>query len=349
MPNPMRRAPTILDVAERAGVAPQTVSNVLYRLKQPRPETLRRVSEAIEALGYQPNSAARALRSQRIEAVSLLLEDPSGLGIHDPLHAEFLQGACLAARRRGFTIGVDFLRPAEIAAQARRLVRERKAGALILSLGALGAERRRLLPELAAGGTPVVLLQQPARLPGVSTVRAENRQGARLAVRHLAGLGRRRLVLLSAEPAWPAPRERRLGARAACRAAGMAMLEWCCATYTVEAARAATAALLRRRPRIDALLAVNDVVALGAIQALVQAGRRVPEDVAVVGFNDFGFSAWVRPSISTVRIPGQAMGERAAEIAMEPAAGPAAARHVRFPVELVVRESAAPAAARAPG
>ena len=337
-PDPPRRRPTIIDVARRAGVSPQTVSNVVQRLKVPRPDTLARVTEAVEALGYAPNAAARALRSQRSETIAVLLEDPDGLGLADPLHAEFLQGVCRAARRLGQAVIVDFTDPGETDALAASLIGDRRAGGLVLSLGRIGPRRGRALAAIARTGAAVVLLQQDVRLAGVSTIRAEDREGAAEAVRHLHAKGHRSLLFLGASPDWPAPLRRLDGVREACAALGIGLAERRAPAFTMEAARTAMAAHLAADPRATAVVAVNDLVALGAMEELRAQGRRVPQDCAVIGFNDFPFSGWIDPGISTVAIPGQAMGERAAEMA---AAGPGfeQPRDVVFGARLVLRGS----------
>jgi DNA-binding LacI/PurR family transcriptional regulator len=333
------KRPTIIDVARLAGVAPQTVSNVIHRLKKPRPETLRRVTEAIDSLGYHPNAAAKALRSQRTETIALLLEDSGKLGIHDPLHGEFLQGVCNAARKAGQTVIVDFLQPKDIAEHARRLLQDRKAGSLIFSIGLISEARHKFLSEIAKSELPIVLLQQKTTIPGICTIRARDREGARLAVDHLHKNGHREVLMLHARPEWPGPLERRLGVQEQCHAHNMELIETCCKAYTVSAARDAIQRISAANARFSAVIAVNDVLALGAIAQLQQVGRRVPEDCAVIGFNDFNFSSWVKPTITSVQIPGQAMGESATKVIADLLAGSEPIKEIMFSSKLIIRES----------
>lgn len=330
---------TLRDVAERAGVSPQTVSNYLNGRHQTRPLTRDRVESAIRDLGYRPNAAARALRSQRASALGVLLEDPDRVGLHEPLHVEFLHGAAAAAHDTGWHLTVALTWPGETEAHALRLAREGRADGLIISFGALEPSRRRALRELTAEGVPIVLLQERAALPGVFTVSAQDEAGAERAVEHLVELGHRRIAFLCGEPLWPGPKRRREGFLAAAAAAGVDAVEWTCAAYTVAAARTRVAEELGSPGSPTGILAANDVMAMGVIQQVEELGLDVPRDVSVIGFNDFDFAAWIRPSITTVRIPGPQMGARAVQLLIEAVEGERAAESVAFQVELVVRES----------
>ena len=330
---------TIIDVAQRAGVSPQTVSNVIYRLKEPRPDTLRRVTEAIAFLGYTPNIAAKALRSQRSDTIALLMEDPFELGIDDPLHGEFLQGVCKAARAARRTVIVDFVDPKETEERIRDLIQERRAGSLILSLGQIGSTQRRLLIDLAAGDMPIVLLQQTATFPGITILRAEDHAGAEASVDHLHMVGHKHILFLGASPDWPAPAERRRGVREACARLSLNLTERDGSAYTVAAAQSEILRALDDGASFTAVVAVNDIVALGAIFGLQERGLRVPGDCAVIGFNDFNFSAWMRPGISSIQIPGRAMGERAIAFLTTKSGDTEMPNEIVFPAKLIARES----------
>jgi DNA-binding LacI/PurR family transcriptional regulator len=334
---------TLRDVAQRAGVSPQTVSNYLNGRHQTRPLTRERVEQAIRELGYRPNAAARALRSQRAASLAVLLEDPDRVGLHEPLHVEFLHGAAATAHDTGYQLTVALTWPGETEAHALRLVREGRADGLLVSFGPLEPARRRALGELIAEGIPIVLLQERAALPGVFTVSAQDEAGAELVVEHLVSLGHRRLAFLCGEPLWPGPKRRRDGFLAAAAAANVEAVEWTCDAYTVAAARARTATELARPGAPTGVLAANDVMAMGVIQQAIELGLDVPDDVSVVGFNDFDFASWIRPSITTVRIPGAQMGARAVRLLVEAVESKRPAESVAFEVELVVRESTGPA------
>jgi DNA-binding LacI/PurR family transcriptional regulator len=334
---------TLRDVAERAGVSPQTVSNYLNGRHQTRTPTRELVEQAIADLGYRPHAAARALRSQRVGAFAVLLEDSDRVGLHEPLHVEFLHGAAAAAHDLGYDLTVALTLPGETEAHALRLVRERRADGVIVSFGALEPARRKGIRTLGAEAVPLVLLQERHSPAGVSTVSAQDEAGAEQAVAHLADLGHRRLAFICGRPLWPGPKRRRDAFLSAARRAGVDAEEWTCDAYTIAAARDRIAGHLRGRRAPTGILAANDVIALGVVQQAQADGFDVPGDVSVIGFNDFSFAAWVRPAITTVRIPGAEMGARAVQLLADAVERDRPAESVRLQVELVVRESSGPA------
>jgi DNA-binding LacI/PurR family transcriptional regulator len=245
-----------------------------------------------------------------------VLEDPNALGLHEYLHMEFLNGAAAAAHDAGKNLLVTLTRPDETMTVAIRLAREGRVDGLALSLGdatTVASEMR----ELAEGGLPIVLLQQSSGVAGVETITAQDEVGAAMAMTYLARHGHRHVAWLCGEELWPGP-ARRFGG---------------------------VARELGDDPaRPTAIVAANDMIALGVVQQALDQGLRVPEDISVVGFNDFDFSSWVRPSLTTVRIPAAAMGRRAVEVLIEAEAGTIPDVPV-FPAELVVRDSSGPAPA----
>jgi DNA-binding LacI/PurR family transcriptional regulator len=329
-----------------AGVSVQTVSNYLTGRHATRRGPRERIERAIVELGYRPNATARSLRSRQAGAIGLVLEDPNALGLHEYLHMEFLNGAAAAAHDAGKNLLVTLTRPDETMAVAIRLAREGRVDGLALSLGdatTVASEMR----ELAAGAFPVVLLQQSSGVAGVATITAQDEVGAAMAMTYLARHGHRHVAWLCGEELWPGPARRFGGVRDAASAAGITLSEWSCASYTVQAARTAVAREFNDdAARPTAIVAANDMIALGVVQQALDQGLRVPEDISVVGFNDFDFSSWVRPSLTTVRIPAAAMGRRAVEVLIEAEAGTIPEVPV-FPAELVVRDSSGPAPAPA--
>jgi DNA-binding LacI/PurR family transcriptional regulator len=342
--SPAARA-TIRDVADRAGVSTQTVSNFLNERHRPRRATRERIERAIRELNYRPNASARALRSHRSTAILLALEDPNRLGLHDPLHMEFLHGAATAAHAAGYQLMVEVTPSGDAGAAALRLVGEGRVDGVMLSIGELSAEHRASISAMVGSRTPVVLLQQWDAPPGVSTVSANDEQGSAEAVRHLVELGHERLGFVGGEPLWPGPRRRRDGVARACREAGVALEHWTADAYTVEAARRCTAdALGGSGAHVTGILAANDMIALGVVQQAADLGLDVPGDLSVVGFNDFDFAQWVRPAITTVRLPGSQMAARAMDLVIDATRGQRPAESVAFDVALVVRETTGPPA-----
>jgi DNA-binding LacI/PurR family transcriptional regulator len=334
---------TLRDVAERAGVSPQTVSNYLNGRHRTRAPTRELVERAIADLGYRPHAAARALRSQRVGAFAVILEDSDRVGLHEPLHVEFLHGAAAVAHDVGYDLTVALTLPGETEAQALRLVRERRVDGLIVSFGALEPSRRKGIRTLGEEAVPLVLLQERHSPAGVSTVSAQDEAGAEQAAAHLAELGHRRLAMVCGRPLWPGPKRRRDAFLAAARRAGVQAEEWTCGAYTIAAARERVAGKLPARGAPTGILAANDVIALGVIQQAQEDGIDVPRELSVIGFNDFAFASWVRPAITTVHIPGAEMGARAVRLLVDAFELNRPAESVLFHVELVVRESTGPA------
>lgn len=331
---------TMRDVAKRAGVSMQTVSNFLNKRHKPRRDTRESIERAIRDLQYRPNASARSLRSQRAHSVVLALEDPNQLGLHDPLHLEFLHGAANAARSANHTVVVEVTPPGEAAESALQLVREGRVDGVILSVGELDGGHRRSIEAITQLQTPVVLLQQDPTIARVHTVSANDQRGAAAAVRQLVSLGHRHFVWLGADPQWPGPRHRRGGVRTACRDAGVDLEEWEASAYTVVDARLAVAGRLTGSRTPTAVIAANDLVALGVVQQAEADGLRVPENISVVGFNDFDFAGWVRPAITTVRLPGARMAARGFDLIKESLDDPTRpAEAVSFEVELVLRDT----------
>jgi DNA-binding LacI/PurR family transcriptional regulator len=328
------------DVAARAGVSTQTVSNYLNGRHGTRPEIRRSIDRAMRELRYLPNASAKSLRSQRTQSLAVVLEDPNRLGLHDPLHLEFLHGVTGAARANGYTVLVELTGSGETVDSALSLVRQGRVDGVLLSLGELRAVDRRGVSEILEY-VPVVLLQQEDAVPGAHTVSAKDERGAADAVARLVASGHRRIAWLGADPQWPGPRRRLDGVRAGCREAGVELVEWEADFYTVEAARAVVAGRLTGADAPTAVLAVNDLVALGVVHQAESEGLRIPDDLSVVGFNDFDFAQWVRPAITTVRLPAVQMGARAAELVIDSATAEAGrpAESVRFDVELAERET----------
>jgi LacI family transcriptional regulator len=333
----------VRDVAARAGVSPQTVSNYLNGRHKPRRGTRERVDQAIHDLGYRPNAAARALRSRRVDGVALVMEDPDDRGLHEPLHNEFLHGVAAAAHRGGYHLSVALTSPGETVEQARRILREGRADGLILSFGGI-ASNRDALRGLAAEGAPIVLLQEWESVPGVFCVSAQDDLGAEAAAEHLVRLGHRRLAFVCGEePLWPGPRRRREGFRRVAERAGVEAVDWWCRAFTVEAARDGVRDRLGRPGAPTGILAANDVIALGVVQQARDLGLDVPGDLSVIGFNDFDFASWVVPPLTTVRIPGAEMGARAVELLFAAVEDERPPESVAFQAELVVRASTGPA------
>jgi DNA-binding LacI/PurR family transcriptional regulator len=309
---------TIREVAKRAGVSLQTVSNVINgRTTQMADETRERVQRWIEELGYQPNLHARGLRSQRTYTLGFLTVDPSARFLSDPFHTAILSGMADILRDRDYGLLVQALHPNEPAEMFRRLFRQRRFDGAVVHLSGLGSARQRCIDALVKSSHPFVLIEEPVRGLACASVRANNREGAEGAIEHLVSRGHKRIGFLAAALDWPAVEERQAGYLAALKRHGLPARTIEVDTEDFETSRSTLEAALRKMPGLSAVVCSNDVVAVGALQAAKIMGRKVPDDFAIVGFDDFDFSRYVDPPLTTVALPAYDMGRQAAELLLD--------------------------------
>lgn len=307
----MQKRPTVNDVARAAGVSAMTVSRAINNKPGVGDELRRRIITLAEELGYRPSQVARSLATRQTSTVGLVVPD-----IANAFFAQIARGAEDVAFERGYTL---FL-----VNTAESLSREQAALDSLWQkeiAGVILCSSRLPLDELQAqvARFPAVLLlnrQLPAAMPRVAALNVNDSLGATLALRHLVAGGRSRIAL-AAGPVTSLSAHRRMdGYRAALAEAGLLLdpelLEHC--APTTDGGYGAALALLARRPRLDAILAFNDLVALGAIQACQEAERAVPADVAVIGFDDIPLARLVRPQLTTVRVDLPAAGRTAMEL-----------------------------------
>jgi DNA-binding LacI/PurR family transcriptional regulator len=338
----MTRRPTSADVASEAGVSRTTVSFVLNGrtdVKIPT-ETRQRVLAAAERLGYHPNAPARQLAGGRSHILALVLRQTPEQMAGDAVLAETLRGLAAAARSGGFRVMVESLPPDGADATYASLLRAQHADGLVISGPRVDDPS---LLGLVRDGFPVVL---QGALPGVdvTSVDVDNVAGARGAVEHLLSLGHRRIACITNAPlVYTAAQDRLEGYLQALRNAGIEpRSEWIAsADFDAPSGHAAMVELLGRSA-FDAVFVASDVVALGAIGALREAGRRVPADVSVVAFDDIPLAAYFDPPLTTVRLPAFELGQAAGHALVERIAGRSVPDRTLLPTELVVRASTAP-------
>jgi DNA-binding LacI/PurR family transcriptional regulator len=328
------------DVAEHAGVSVKTVSNVVNGYEHVTAKTRSRVEAALLDLGYVPNLAARGLRNGRSGVIALALPE-----LHAPYFAEIAHHVVRAAADRGWTVLVDETeglldRERQVAAG----IRAHLIDGLILSPLALTAadlDRR-------ADGVPLVLLGERVRHDVADRVAVNNVQAATDATAHLITQGRRRIAAIGVQrsAAGVSARLRLQGYRRALREHGLDLdpvLAVPAAAWHRADGAAAVRSLLAQGPPPDALFCFNDLLALGALRALYEAGLRVPDDVAVVGFDDIEETRYSTPTLTTVSpakdlIAGTAVELLVARLAAE-AGVRSPPRRVVAPHTLTVRES----------
>jgi DNA-binding LacI/PurR family transcriptional regulator len=340
MKSPQNSKITLENVAELARVSRATASRVLTANPRVSPESRRAVERAARKLGYIPNHAARALATGHSDAVALVISEPTSLIFGDPFFPRLIRGIgeVLAARDKQLIL----LAP-QSATDIDRLERFVAAGhsdgVLLVSLHGV----HPLPGRLAARGIPVVVGGRPAEADLFTYVDIDNVGGAFAAVTHLAGRGRRMITTISGPQDMPPGRDRLLGYRSALEAVGLPLDEGAeeSADFTQEGGEQAMRRLLERRPWLDAVFAASDLMAAGALRSLAEAGRRVPDDVAVVGYDDDPVAASTSPPLTSVRQPIEEMGREMARLLLEVMHAP---RRVILTTELQVRLSSGRAA-----
>ncbi len=326
---------TIRDVARAAGVSAATVSRVLNGSGHPvREDTRRRVLEAVRRLDYYPNRLARSLLRRETAVVGLLVPDVS-----NPYYAAILRGIEDVAHQHGLAVILcNTDRDPAKQRQYLRTLLEHRVDGVVVAGGTLTTEDVRMVDRRV----PVVAVgRHPAPVP---CVRVDNVQAAYTACRHLLELGHLRIGCLAGPPTSLTARDRVEGYLRALREAGVELQEgWVAwSEFTAQGGYQAARQLFARCTP-TALVASNDQMALGALRALWEAGRRVPGDVSVVGFDDTPAAAVAVPALTTVAIPTYEMGRRTLELLLAVRSGRRASTLV-LPTELRVRESTAPAA-----
>lgn len=342
-----RHHPRLQEVARLAGVSTSTVSRVVNEKGYVRDSTRAAVERAIAQVEYVPNTVARNLRQQRGDFVAIIVPRVEGFLFGEPFFAELFDG--ITAGLSDFDLQPVLLRPRSKREVDRTLsyVRSRRVEAAILV--GLGADDPK--PGYLVGrGVPVVVV---GRIDDqrVSSVDCANRGGARDATAHLASIGRRRIGTITGRLDSPAGIDRLAGYREALEAGGLAQDDRLEAVGGFRADTAAECAreLLERVPDLDGLFAANDMMAASALRVILDSGRRVPEDIAIVGFDDNPVASTTRPPLSSVVQPIEKMGREAARIVAAWIDGTEdAPRHVVFSTSLVIRESSVAVAAPTP-
>jgi LacI family transcriptional regulator len=345
------RPATLRDVAAAAGVHPATASRALNPETRilVSEDTARRVMDAAAGLGYQPNPVARSLRTRRSHTVGVLIPD-----LNNPLFPPIVRGLedKLAAAGYVALIGNTDSDPA----RERMLFEQMRARHVDGFALATATLHDRLLAEVAAADLPVVLMNRLSQDYSFSSVSVDNEQGARMAARHLANLGHTRIANIAGPQDASTGMSRLRGFRDGLAAHGLAASEELIAyadRYTVDEGLRCARELLARPGGFTAVMAANDMLAVGCYAALDEAGLRCPDDISVIGFNDLPFIDRVRPPMTTVRFPHYQLGTEAAQLLLERIGKHEAPIKILYLApELVVRGSTAPPAdpsARAAG
>jgi LacI family transcriptional regulator len=291
---------TIRDVARRAQVSVATASRALNHLDNVSEKARERIADAVRDLGYVPHAGARSLSLARTNAIGVVLPD-----LHGEFFSEIVRGMDREASRQGYLLLLSNLHSGpEQAALAMKAMRGRVDGLIVMAPHLGDREVAAAVPA----GLPSILINTRDATGGHSSIHVDNDAGARAVAAHLIAHGRSRLVHISGPASNIDAQERAQAFRSAAAAAGVEC-EIVQGNFDEASGQAAIEALLKAGHRFDAVFAGNDNMAIGAMQALRSAGRRMPEDVAVAGFDDIPLARHL--GLTTVRVRIAELGERA--------------------------------------
>lgn len=344
-PNKRNRHLNLNDIADRAGVSRSTVSRVVNGDGYVSDETRQKVQAIIQELGYTPHMGARMLRTQRTNVIGVVIPHTfrNVFAAGDPHYfSTLLQGIAVTAQQRDYA-PVLWIGYSDEAADSfyRRVCQNRLMDGFIVVASV--ATEHRLVSYMFDAGIQFVMIGRPFDYEDqISYVNVDNIQAARQAVQHLLKIGRRRIAILAGEMNNADAIDRMTGYKDMLRSAGVPLDEQLVGTglFSRDSGYLGMQELLRRNVRIDGLFAANDVVALGAIQAIQEAGLRVPEDISVIGFDDLPMAKTSDPALTTINQPIAQKGETATSLLLDliedAVESPA---HVTLSARLVVRDS----------
>lgn len=332
---------TLEKIGELAGVSRATVSRVINNHPNIREEVRQRVLAVIATTGYQPNQAARSLASNRTGLLGLVVPRVMQTLFTDLYYPRLLEGVSQACNENNYTLTLFiFHTEAEEQQLAAQIMRQGFLDGVIIA----GLHLDGSLNQLLYSGKPVLVIGEPLDYPQASFVDVDNRAGAYTAVSHLISLGHKRIATITGRLDMAAGQQRRQGYLDALQGHNLPIDEALIVPgdFEQEKAYQVTLDLLPQNP--DAIFVASDSMALSALQALADAGLQVPEDVAVVGFDDLTLVdtavPFILPPLTTIRQPIRRMGVLAVETLLEIIKHPQAPpRRVILPTELIVRQS----------
>lgn len=332
------REPTIKDIAKAAGVSVSTVSHVLNEYGDISEDTEQRVREVMKELNYHPSALARRLVRKRSYILQLLLFSVEGL--KHPFFYEVICGISAETEKAGYdlVLSIKDVRDKRWRDSLKRCYESRSEG--IFVMGTLPGPE--VLEEIESSQMPALFIDIPFESRRATYVTSDNIGGAMTATGHLISLGHTSIGLINGHVASSISKQRLLGYKQALEMHGIPFEGGLVrpGDFTEEGAREVTAGLLDDYPNMTAVFAGSDLMAIGAMKAIREAGLRIPDDIAVIGFDGIESASYVRPALSTVKQEGEVMGRKAARELL---------KLIRYPdrkpckqvlsTELVIRES----------
>lgn len=300
---------TIKEVAEAAGVSVMTVSRVLNNRPDVSPTTRKRIRQIIEDMGYSPNVMASSLRHGRSNTIGIVA---TGIEYFGPSHT--IVGIEQQAERFGYSLLLSLLHnpDANHGEEVLNSMLSRQVDGIIWAVPEIGINREELCQRVRNIPTPVVFLNMEPR-ERASSVAVNNYRGGRIATEHLLAQGNRQIGIITGPMTWWEAQQRAHGWREALQEAGVANHDalWAEGDWSASSGEAGLYRLLEQCPTLDAVFACNDQMALGVLQGARRTGRQIPQNLAIVGFDDIPESAFFFPSLSTVRQDLAQMGQQA--------------------------------------
>ncbi len=301
---------TLHDVAALAGVSHQTVSRVINKSANVRPETMERVNAAILELGYRPNAIARSMVRGITRTLGCITPN-----LTDPAFTRIIESAQAEARRQGFFILIGTASSVEDVKPLLDELLTRRVDGLI-AINARDDNRYKLLRSLKKAGPPIVYVKNSAEGDPVSAVCCDDTQGGYLITKHLLDLGHRKIAVILGQKNEQCTRERLEGYRQALREFGLSASEDLIiqGDWSSGSGHQAAAQLLQEPDSFTAIFALNDRMAFGAIRGLQDSGHHVPNDYSVVGYDNSPLASLIDPPLTTIEQPLEYFGEQAAAI-----------------------------------
>ena len=326
---------TLSEIALAAGVSVSTVSRALSNNNYPlKEETRQRITKLAEKMGYHPNFVARSLQSSRTQTVGVIVDRMSS-----SFTPATVQGLQDSLRQAGYSISiVNSNRDQDLVIEAIQTFHSRRVDGIVILNSWLHTFNDPILP---LQDRPFVFVNRLFSDAIHNCVAPGDHYGAQLAVKHLVDLGHRQIGYINGIEDWLESQNRLAGYRDVLIEHGLPVDEALIrpGDWGVDSGYRTTQDLLALKQRPTAIFAANDIMALGAIYAIQEAGLRVPDDVALVGYDDRDFAAWIRPNLTTIRMPSYEMGQAAARLLLEQIAGEELEDTTQIPGKLIVRQS----------
>jgi DNA-binding LacI/PurR family transcriptional regulator len=328
-------AVTLAEIAQVAQVSVSTVSRALSNSQYPlKEETRQRILQLAEEMGYKPNLIARSLQNSRSHLVGVIVDR-----MQSPFSATTVQGIQDGLRHAGYSISIAYSnRDQNLAIQAINSFYSRQVDGIVILNSWLHTYND---PILSMQDRPFVFVNRVFSNCRQNCVGPGDCYGAELAVQHLVDLGHQRIGFINGMKDWIEAQNRLSGYQNILLKSGLQVDEALIrqGDWGVDSGYQAAQELLALDKRPTAIFAANDIMALGAIYAIQESGLRIPGNIALVGYDDRDFAAWIRPALTTIRMPSYEMGQAAARLLLQQFAGEEPEDATQIPGQLIIRES----------